>query len=368
MDGEMTAKHGGNIYAAIRGGGGGFADFLDFSANINPLGLSPRVRQALLESLDTVTGYPDPDALELRQAIAATYQAPIEWIETGNGAVELIYLLCRALSPRRVAVPAPTFSEYEAAAQAAGVRCDRIPLDRAAGFVPDVAELARQLQPDDLWFLCNPNNPTGVVLDRCQWEPLAARAATVGAHLVFDESFIDFRPTAAAESCRTLVGTYPGVSILHSLTKFLAIPGLRLGFLLTRPELSDRLKKLRDPWNVNVLAQVAGVAGLADEEYRRQSVRLITAQKEIMRQGLQAIPGVQAFSPAVNFVLADLGGSGWTAPKLQAALQERRILIRNCANFDGLSDHFIRVAVKDAEKNQQLLTALNQMIGGVVEE
>ena len=127
MDGEMTAKHGGNIYAAIRDGGGGFADFLDFSANINPLGLSPCVRQALLESLDTVTGYPDPDALELRQAIAATYQTPLEWIETGNGAVELIYLLCRALSPRRVAVPAPTFSEYEAAAQAAGVPCDRIP-------------------------------------------------------------------------------------------------------------------------------------------------------------------------------------------------------------------------------------------------
>jgi threonine-phosphate decarboxylase len=368
MSEETTARHGGNIYAAMRGNGGGFADFLDYSANINPLGLPASVRQALIDSLDRVTGYPDPDAVELREAIAANYQAPIEWIETGNGAVELIYLLCRVLSPRRVAVPAPTFSEYGSAAQAAGVLCDQVPLDRQTGFAPDVAELARQVRPGDLWFLCNPNNPTGVILERTQWEPLVERAKAVGAHLVFDESFLDFRPTAAAESCRTLIGRYDNVIILHSLTKFLAVPGLRLGFMLARPELADRLKKLRDPWNVNVLAQVAGVAGLADDEYRRRTLDLIAAEKENLRQGLQALPGVRVWPPAVNFILADIAGSGWTAPKLATALREHRILIRNCANFGGLSEDFIRVAVKDAEKNRRLLATLNQIWGGAVKQ
>jgi len=368
MSEETTARHGGNIYAAMRGNGGGFADFLDYSANINPLGLSPLVRQALIDSLDRVIGYPDPDAMELREAIAGCYGIPADWIETGNGGVELIYLLCRALSPRRVAVPAPTFSEYGSAAQAAGIPCDQVLLDRQAGFAPDVAELARQVRPGDLWFLCNPTNPTGVVLERAQWEPLIERAKTVGAHLVFDESFLDFRPTAASESCRTLIGRYDNVIILHSLTKFLAVPGLRLGFMLARPALADRLKKLRDPWNVNVLAQVAGVAGLADAQYRRQTLELIAAEKENLRQGLQALPGVRILPPAVNFILADIAGSGWTAPKLAAALREHRILIRNCANFSGLSECFIRVAVKDAGKNRRLLATLNQIWGGAVKQ
>ncbi len=358
MKKENRPQHGGNVYAAIRNFGGGFSNFLDFSANINPLGLSNKVQGALLEAMNAVTAYPDPDAIALKQAISDYYRVPAEWIETGNGAVELIYLLCRILQPARVLIPAPTFSEYEAAARAAGLTVEKAPLERAGGFVPSITDLSARLQPGDLLFLCNPNNPTGVVLTRQELEPLIKKAATVGAHILVDESFNDFRLTAEAESCRTFIAGNPSVIILHSLTKFLAVPGLRLGFLLGRPELVEQMKWLRDPWNVNVMAQAAGVAGLTDEKYCRDTVALVDCEKERMRQGLQAIPGLTVFPPSVNFVLAELCDTGWNAEQLQDELIKHRILIRNCANFSGLSSQYVRVAVKSPAENQRFLTAI----------
>ena len=135
MENELIRYHGGNIHAAARDSGLAATDFLDFSANINPLGLSLQVRAALLATMDLVVAYPDPDAVALKQSIADTYKVPGECIETGNGAVELIYLLCRALSPRRVLLPAPTFGEYEAAASAAGLPIVRLPLPADDGFI-----------------------------------------------------------------------------------------------------------------------------------------------------------------------------------------------------------------------------------------
>ena len=368
MNTQTNKLHGGNVYAAIRSRGGGFGDFLDFSANINPLGLSPRVRLALLESMDAVMAYPDPDAVALKEAIALQYRVPVECIETGNGAVELMYLLCRILTPERVLTPSPTFSEYESAARAAGLPIVKMMLRESAGFVPDLDELAQSLCPADLLFLCNPNNPTGVVFTRQQLLPLLGRASEIGAHVVVDESFNDFRPDSEAESCRTLVTEYPGVLVLQSLTKFLAVPGLRLGFMLGERDLVEQMKTLRDPWNVNVMAQAAGVAGLADQEYRRKTVELITQEKERMRCTIQSIPGIRVFPPSVNFILANIGDSGWDASRLQEALLQHRILIRNCANFDGLSDQYIRLAIKGPTENQRFLDVLKKIMLGVDSE
>ena len=363
MTGDMK-KHGGNLYEAMRSRGGSLADFLDFSANINPLGLSPRVRSALQQSMEVVVCYPDPDATALKQAIAECYQVHPENIETGNGAVELIYLLCRALSPERVIMPAPTFSEYAAAAEAAGLPVATIALRKENGFVPEIESIIRQLRAHDLLFVCNPNNPTGAVLTSNQLEPLIAAASSVGAHVVIDESFIDFRDSAAMESCRILVRQYDSLSVLHSLTKFLAIPGLRLGFLLAPEKLAQKTKRLRDPWNVNVMAQAAGLAGLADLDYRQQTLFLVGQEKEYLYREFQKLPGFSPLPPAVNFMLTDIGSSGWDAGRLQAGLWPYRIMVRNCENFIGLSDAYIRVAVKSPVENRRLLNVLKKLICG----
>ena len=362
MSDDLIRYHGGNIYAAARDSGLAAADFLDFSANINPLGLSPQVRTALVAAMDSVVCYPDPDAVALKTVIADTYQVPGECIETGNGAVELIYLLCRALSPRRVLLPAPTFGEYEGATRAAGLPVSRISLFAGANFIPDIAAISTALQPGDLLFFCNPNNPTGVIMTREQLEPLIEQAAKIGAHIVIDESFIDFRPAERGESCRNLVGRYRSVSVLHSLTKFLAVPGLRLGFLLAEPALVQRLELLRDPWNVNVMAQAAGVAGLQDAVYRQETVRLVSREKDAMREQLQTIQGIKVLPPSVNFVLVELNATGWTAERLQQRLWQERILIRNCASFSGLSDRYIRLAVKQPAENRRLIGLLKKIM------
>ena len=367
MTGDMK-KHGGNLYEAMRSRGGSLADFLDFSANINPMGLSPWVRSALQQSMEAVVCYPDPDATALKQAIAECYQVHPENIETGNGAVELIYLLCRAASPERVLIPAPTFSEYASAAGAAGLPVETIGLRKEDGFAPDLEVFIRQLRFRDLLFVCNPNNPTGAVLTCSQLEPLVAAASSVGAHVVVDESFIDFRESGARESCRMLVGKYDSLSVLHSLTKFLAIPGLRLGFLLAPEKLAQKIKSLRDPWNVNVMAQAAGIAGLADQEYRKQTLAMIVREKEYLFHEFQKLPGFHPLPPAVNFMLADIGSSGWDAGRLQAGLWPHRIMVRNCENFIGLSAAYIRVAVKSTAENRLLINRLKKMICGEDEQ
>jgi len=364
MNSNQKEKHGGNLYAAMRSCGGALTDFLDFSANINPLGLSQGVRKALLLAMDAVICYPDPDAADFKQAVANYYQVQPRNIEAGNGAVELIYLLCRALSPERVVIPAPTFSEYAAAGRAAGLPVKYTELCPEGDFNPDLETLTRQLRRQDLLFICNPNNPTGAVLTRDQLEPLIQAASSVGAHVVVDESFIDFRPAGAQESCRSLVGRYAGLSVLHSLTKFLAIPGLRLGFLLTAENLAQKLRSLRDPWNVNVMAQAAGVSGLADLDYRQQTIELVQQQKEYLFQEFQKLPGFRPLPPSVNFMLADIRGSGRDAGRLQQELWPQRIMIRNCENFIGLSSSYIRVAVKSPAENRRLVKVLKKLIYG----
>jgi threonine-phosphate decarboxylase len=361
---DSTRYHGGNVYQAARGSGLSASDFMDFSANINPMGLSPRVRTALIESIEAVTCYPDPCAFALKQAISSIYLEPMESIETGNGAVELIYLLCRVHSPRRIILPAPTFGEYEAAARAAGVPVEKVFLSERDGFTPDIEQLCQLLRPADLLFFCNPNNPTGVVTSRRQLEPLAEKAAIIGAQIVVDESFIDFRPPDKDESCRSLVEKCGSVTVLHSLTKFLAVPGLRLGFLVGRPELVRRMALLRDPWNVNVMAQVAGVAGLLDGKYRIATQEMISREKDLLWAGLSNIAGIKVFPPSVNFALLDLSKTGLNAAGLQEKLWEKRVLIRNCASFAGLSDRYVRLAVKTSAENRYIIGMINSILSG----
>ena len=364
MNNEELRYHGGNIYAAARDSGGKLTDYLDFSANINPLGLSAAVRSALFESLEQATCYPDPDAMELKQTIAATYQVSPDCIETGNGAVELIYLLCRVFDSSRVVLPAPTFGEYAAGARAAGLPVHHFSLLRRDGFRPDWDRLAAELTAGDLLFFCNPNNPTGVVCKRKEIKELAVVAARVGARLVIDESFIDFRREDGEESCRSLVGETDNVVVLHSLTKYLAVPGLRLGFCLAPPQWVRKLSVLRDPWNVNVLAQVAGVAGLRDRDYRRDTLELVERERRQLWQAIRQIGGLDPFEPSVNYLLFEIQRPEMDAVKLQQKLLPAKILIRNCASFAGLSERFVRVAVKLPEQNLRLIEAINNSMSG----
>jgi len=331
---------------------------LDFSANINPLGPSPRAMEALQESLVNIKHYPEPQAASLRREIARLTGLPEEMIILGNGAAELIYALGRVIKPQRVLVPVPTFSEY--AVGFADFERVEVVLRKENDFRLEPGELAQLLQPRDLMILCNPNNPTGCLVERHKLDPLVRGAGEVGAWLMVDEAFMDFvRPQ---QSLLPHVPANPFLVVLRSLTKFFAIPGLRLGYLAAAPEIIRDLTAVLPPWRVNVPAQVAGLASLQDEEYIERTLQLINLQRLFLTAGLAAIPGLKPLPAAANFILVDCSESGLTAAQIQSCLGPKGILIRQCDNFAGLDGNYFRVAVRCQEENGILLHHLREII------
>ena len=360
---QENDAHGGNIYQLARQQGNDWRQILDFSANINPLGLPASVQAAALAAIESVIHYPDPHAIDLKHAISETYHVAGDTITVGNGAVELLYLLCYQHRPPRVVIPAPAFSEYAKAAQAAGAEIHHVICSPADNFAIDVEQLMAATTAGSIVFLGNPNNPTGTLLERETVAGLLTACAKKDSLVVVDESFIDFLPNEQEITCRSLLASYDNLIILHSLTKFFAIPGLRLGFALTSPRLVKRLDAGKDPWNVNSMAQAAGVAALADETYRRDSRQLVALAKLGLYTGLSQLAGFLPFLPSVNFILVDVVGTGKCAADWNQELSRVNIMVRDCGNYPGLSPYYLRVAVKLPEQNDQLLRRLNEING-----
>lgn len=211
---------------------------LDLSASINPLGLSPRVADAILSALPAVTRYPDPRASGLVEALARHHGVPARHVVAGNGATELIYLLARAVAPRRALVVHPAFSEYEAALGPLGCRIVRLVTTAGEGWAPALDAIVRRLDRLDLVLLANPGNPTGALLPAPRLEALAERCDRAGVVLGIDEAFVDFAETG---SLKHRVPRIARLAIIRSLTKFFALPGRRLGYASTRSS-ADHLR------------------------------------------------------------------------------------------------------------------------------
>ncbi len=351
--------HGGNVYAMARQLGN--KKLLDFSANINPLGLSDKVRQAIADNIKLVEHYPDATAYDLRQAICRFYAVDEKMLVLGNGAAELFYLLCHVLRPTKVFLPIPSFSEYERSAMAVGALVEYFPLCAADGFKLDLAVCAEALPENALVFLGNPNNPTGKLLEVESFEAFVKVAAAKSCMVIVDESFIDFLVQPELHTCRHFCCKYGNVGIIQSLTKFFAIPGLRLGFGVFSSALAERLKGAADCWNVNVLAQIAGQVGLADEGYISCTKKSVALWRKQLSREIVALGGIMVYESTVNFLLLDISGLGLTADEMCEKMGKQGILVRNCANYPGLNDSYIRIAVRSKEENDQLVSALRSV-------
>ncbi|MDQ0286321.1 threonine-phosphate decarboxylase [Desulfofundulus luciae] len=361
-DYQSIPPHGGNLVRAAMEYGLAPQDFLDFSANINPLGPCPSVLEAIKANLWQICHYPDPDCRGVKSALAEHLGVDTPCLLVGNGASELIYLLARVFSFRRVLIPAPTFSEYALAVKAAGGEVNYVFLDPSLGFPFPMEEVLRRLPGVDALFLCNPNNPTGGLVPRLELEVLLEAAAAYKAMVIVDEAFMDFVVDPQSHTLLSLAGRNSSLILVYSLTKILAIPGLRLGVLAAQPNVVEALDRARDPWSVNALAQVAGVAGLQDKEYIKAARDMVAREREFLFRELSSLPGLRPFPGAANFLLVDITGAKCTAGELVRRLGRRGILVRNCANFPGLSEGYIRIAVKRRKENLRLLEALREVL------
>lgn len=357
------SSHGGNIALAAREYGLSEKKILDFSASINPLGPPPGVYQAVTEEFWRIRHYPDPDCGDLPRLLSGYLGVGRENLLLGNGGAELIYLLPRALKIRRALVVAPTFSEYALAVEAAGGRVRHLTLP-VSGPVSLAGEAEGHLSGCDAVFLCNPNNPTGRLFSPGELLPLLEAAERAGVAVVVDEAFMDFVPGREEYSLMSTACTRRSLVVLYSMTKFFGIPGLRLGAAVACAEVIGRLKGLKDPWSVNALARVAGEAALKDEKHMAETMKTIREEREYLFSSLTSVPGLRPFPSAANFLLADVSGTGMTSAEVVEKMAGLGILVRNCANFYGLNNYYIRVAVRTRPENQSLINALKGVIQG----
>ena len=358
----MDAKrfeHGGNIYQAIRSLDK--KELLDFSANINPFGLSESVRQAILDNVEQIVHYPDASAYELRKRICEYYGIHDRMLMLGNGATELLYLMCHILKPQKVIIPVPSFLEYERAALSDGAIIDYFYLFEHDVFELDFTLLAERVEENSLIFLGNPNNPTGKLLDIEKLTAFLEKTKDYNCSVLVDESFIDFVKDAEQCTCRKLCFEYKNLFILHSLTKFFAIPGLRLGFGIFQPWLVEKMQMATDCWNVNSLAQAAGVAALFDKEYIKASKKSIIDLRQQLIGLLINVGDIRIFPSVANFLLLDISAMGVTSAEFKQLMSDKGVLIRDCSNYPGLDTRYIRIAVRSSEENKKFVEILKEV-------
>ena len=344
-------EHGGNVYSD-----GNVEDWLDFSANINPLGLSELVKTAITDNIDGLIHYPDPSMLELKSSIAARYGIATKNIIGLNGAAEFFYLFFNVIKPASVLIPVPSFSEYERAANC-NIKYLFPDNEKLKINIARLIEVVKTAKIESV-IIGRPNNPTGEILSLND----VIELLQVTKYLVLDESFIDF---IEIESARKLIYKYENLIVVQSLTKFYAIPGLRLGFAAAAESLVKHLEQGKDVWNVNYLAQKAGVAALSDENYMVKTRRWIESEKLYIIDKLKMLPGVDFIEPTVNFVLLKFETEE-LANYILNELRNRKILMRSCANFTGLDGRYVRMAIRSRAENDKLINLLGGIINGQI--
>jgi threonine-phosphate decarboxylase len=350
--------HGGAAIRLARELGLPLTEILDFSASINPLGPPVSAMAAAHQALDDIIHYPEIDAASLVAALAGYHSLPAINLLAANGSTELIYLLPRILRARRALIVTPAFSEYEKALMQAGVKVDSFALSSENGFRFDSNDLLAVLDDAvDLVLVANPGNPTAVGIDPSILLDLADRLAGRAA-LVIDEAFVDFAPQLS------LIDAVPerdNLYILRSMTKFYAIPGLRIGYL-AGPEAAIRLmRQALPPWTINTPALQAAIACLQDSDYQQQTRTLIPQLRQNLVDGLNAL-GLTVFDSIANYLLVRLPKGRLNAAFLTQRLTREGILIRDCTNFSSLNDRYIRLAVRTVDENRRLLTALRRVM------
>ncbi|GCF95195.1 threonine-phosphate decarboxylase [Enterococcus florum] len=357
----MAVKHGGNlqeiseIYQIEK------QDLIDFSANINPLGIPERIKQAINQGLEGLIHYPDSRYRLLKQAIADFHQLTPECVYASNGAAEAIFMLGRVLKVKKLLLLAPTFMEYEAAFQQQATEFCYFDLEtrnfqwRVSEFISfAIAEEATGI------CLCNPNNPTGQMLNQTELDELLTFCQDRGLVLIVDEAFADF--SGKEDSLIPKVTKYANLFVLRSLTKMFAIPGLRLGYLLTsNVEILDQIEQVTVPWHINTFADLAGQQALKEQSFIEESQHYIEKERSFLIGELARFSdNIIVYPSQTNFLFFRYLGEDC----LQEKLIYKGILIRNCTSFKGLSQNYYRIAVKKRNQNQALVNALEEVLCG----
>ena len=352
----MTKKHGGDIYSYKE-------KMLDFSTNINPLGVHPKVVEAARAAISEVENYPDTECRRLRASLSKKHEVPAEHILCGNGAAEIIFNVVLAKKPKKVLLVSPTFSEYEQAIDVIGAEKKYYDLSPEDGFRIKEDILNTIDNTVDMVFICNPNNPTGRLVDRDLLLKIVDKCVESDVFLVVDECFLDFTDGYDNASLIPCLQKYEhSLMVLRAFTKMYAIPGLRLGYgLCGDAGLLEKIREIRQPWSVSVVAEAAGIAACVLENIEEETRNFVRRERKRMLDSMRELSPekIRVFESDANYILfraASVDGKG-----LDELLLKKSIMIRNCGNYRGLHNDIFRIAVKKADENDRLIKALKEI-------
>ncbi len=341
-------KHGGDVYT--------YKNVIDFSANINPLGIPESVVAAATKGAKLAAQYPDVQCRELKAALSEHENMPPEQIICGNGAADLIFSLVLAVKPQKALILAPTFYEYEQALQAVNCQIKYHNLLEADNFNLTEAYLAELDDSIDIIFICNPNNPTGLLVEPELLEKILHKTKEHNILFVLDECFNDFLDQPDSYTLKSQIKSADNLFILKAFTKLYAMAGLRLGYgFSANRELLQSMQEVTQPWSVSTPAQYGGIAALKELEYVARTKKIIQEERKFLSNGLKEL-GLKPLPGQANYLFFS-GPEG-----LAIKTREYGYMIRDCSNYYGLTKGYYRIAVRLHEENKGLLEALKKAL------
>ena len=335
-------------------------DITNFGANVNPLGLSEKVKAAIAGHLDLLSSYPDREYTSLRQTISGYCHIPAEFILPGNGSSELISLLIETLSPRRTLILGPTYSEYSRELSFSGSTQEYYHLQEDRDFSLDVDDLCHVLQGGyDFLILCNPNNPTSSAILREDMERLLTFCSKNDIFVMIDETYVEFAPDIDAVTAVPFTQKYSNLMVLRGVSKFFAAPGMRFGYGITgNAGFLRKMKEKQIPWSLNSIGAFAGEEMFKDVEYISRTRELILSERERMYQALSQMSAYKTYKPYANFLLVKIIKDGITSYDMFEKCIKAGLMIRDCSSFQCLEGQFIRFCIMMPEANTRLLNEL----------
>ncbi len=322
---------------------------IDFSSNVNPLGCHPGVKRYLKKQLDLISEYPDPNSSDLRANLAWFTGVRKKQIVVGNGATEIIYNFCKTFLNKKtpILIPIPTFSEYEVSAKL----CEcKISFFKTMNLSKNLQKFIMKIPRNGCIFICNPNNPTGVLIKKKEMLKIISAAKKKSSLVFIDETFIELVPESN-ESLIKYIKNYENLFILRSLTKSFGLAGIRIGYGVSNSQIIDPLQKIKIPWNVSYMAQRAASAAICYHPFLEKTCKLIKKEKDFISSNLAKSKKFTCCDSSTNFILVK---TKIKSRLLQKKLQRKKILIRDCSTFRGLNQNYIRIAVKTRKENIKL--------------
>ena len=331
-------------------------NIIDFSSNITPLGIPNSVKLIIKKNLDKIQFYPDPKSENVISSLEKYTHLSKSNIIVGNGAIEILYNFCFAFLSKttKVLIHVPTFQEYETAVKLSNCK---ISYFKSLNLSTNIDSFISQIPKSGCIFLCNPNNPTGELLSKKELLSIIIVAKKLKTIVFIDECFIELVPKSN-ESVISYVKKYDNLFILRSLTKSFGLPGLRIGYACGSKEIIKILQKIKIPWSVNSLAQDAANVVIKNTSHLKKSNIIIKKELKYLEDNISILNGFECISSSTNFILIKIK---YDSTKLQTKLLKNKILIRDCKNFRGLDNHYIRIAVKSHKDNVKLITALEKI-------